>query len=91
MELVGMIAVGVVFYGALVLMALSIVRTGKQADALSANTFVECAMCHTHTDVPVWRQGRPHCPACQQVLEARVAELAARYKLAASSYPRDAA
>ena len=89
MALVGLIVVGVVFYGALVLMALSIVRTGKEADALTARTFVECRRCHTQTDVPVWRCGRPHCPACEVELDAKVKALAERYKRA--SYPKEVA
>lgn len=90
MALVGLIVVGVVFYGALVLMALSIVRTAKDADALSAQTFLECARCHTLTDVPVWRHERPYCPSCEHAMQAKVAELAQRYKRVAS-YPKDAA
>lgn len=87
MALVGLM---VVFYVALVLMALSIVRTAKDADALSAQTFLECARCRNLTDVPVWRHERPYCPSCEHAMQAKVAELAQRYKRVAS-YPKDAA
>lgn len=69
MALIGMVVIGLVFYGALVVMALSIVRTGKEADQRAARTFVSCSKCRTSTDVPVWRHERPYCPSCHELLK----------------------